>query len=171
MTDTPTPETPAGGLTTAIEPILLAHGFVVYGTCQCGARCPEYPKHGATAPWHRAHIAAHVAVAVVQARAEGESCPTCVKEGGPYRCCPHCADDPGAHEDGQHDHHDLPCRTCVTDSQARAEDRARIEAFAHDLERDASDPDAEVVDRSTFLMSLARNLRTHAAATGDGDRP
>ena len=44
---------------------------------------------------------------------DAASCPTCVREGGPYRCCPHCADDPVAHEDGQRNHHDLPCSTCI----------------------------------------------------------
>ena len=40
-------------------------------------------------------------------------CSTCVAEGGPYRCCSCCADDPDFHTDGRTNHHDVPCRTCI----------------------------------------------------------
>lgn len=74
-------------------------------------------------------------VAAAEQRAEqitAAPCPTCVMEGGPYRCCKCCADDPGAHGGGQRDHHDLPCSTCIRAALAPNQyDTANAAATAH----------------------------------------
>jgi hypothetical protein len=64
-----------------------------------------------------ARMSAVAAITAYRATQDGGAsakvCPTCVREGGPYRCCTHCADDPDFHKAGMRNHHDLPCSTCL----------------------------------------------------------
>lgn len=92
---------------------------------------------------------------------------------GPFRCCPHCVDDPEYHAENPKHSHDVDCTACGRESDRRAEAaearevalRERIEALAGDHEAwmNANVP-AKDLDERDEHRGFVHDLRAALAA-------